>query len=163
MWPPRTPAGCASASDSNFQADAEIGALFTKAVGVFREAGLAVADVPVPFGDPDRGLGQVEADRQSIGQRAFQNVDVIALPTLPAGVPTVAAAAPDPEQGLPAGNTAFANYYGLPAVTVPCGFDARGLPVGLQIVGRPGDERRVLQAAFWYQQASRAGDRHPIE
>jgi aspartyl-tRNA(Asn)/glutamyl-tRNA(Gln) amidotransferase subunit A len=148
---------------SNIHADAEIRALFTKAVAVFREAGLVVVEVPVPFGDPNRGLGHVEADRQSIGQRAFQDVDVIVLPTLPAPVPTVAAAAPDPEQGLPAGNTAFANYYGLPAVTVPCGFDARGLPVGLQIVGKPGDERRVLQAAFRHQQASRAGDRHPIE
>jgi aspartyl-tRNA(Asn)/glutamyl-tRNA(Gln) amidotransferase subunit A len=87
---------------------------------------------------------------------------VILLPTLPGPVPTVVAAAADPDRGVSAELTVFANYYGLPAVTVPCGFDARGLPVGLQIVGKPGDERGVLQAAFWYQQTSRAGARHPI-
>jgi aspartyl-tRNA(Asn)/glutamyl-tRNA(Gln) amidotransferase subunit A len=139
---------------SNFRADAEIGALFAKAVAVFREGGFAVAEVPVPFGDPERGLGHVEEDRRDIGQRAFADVDVILLPTLPGPVPAVAAAAADPDRGVPAELTAFANYYGLPAVTVPCGLDARGLPVGLQIVGRPGEERRVLQAAYHHQQAT---------
>jgi aspartyl-tRNA(Asn)/glutamyl-tRNA(Gln) amidotransferase subunit A len=56
----------------------------------------------------------------------------------------------------------FANYFGLPAVTVPCGFDARGLPLGLQIVGKPNDDRRVLAAADRYQAGTDFNSRHPI-
>jgi aspartyl-tRNA(Asn)/glutamyl-tRNA(Gln) amidotransferase subunit A len=56
----------------------------------------------------------------------------------------------------------FANYYGLPAVSVPCGFDKRGLPLGLQIVGRPWDERSVLGLAYQYQMASGLNKRPPL-
>ena len=41
----------------------------------------------------------------------------------------------------------FANYFGLPAISVPCGFDSHGLPVSLQIVGKPSDEATVLHVA----------------
>lgn len=53
------------------------------------------------------------------------------------------------------------NLTGLPAVSVPCGFTADGLPVGLQIAGRPFDESTVLRAAYAYEQASRWFERHP--
>ncbi len=43
---------------------------------------------------------------------------------------------------------------GLPAISVPCGFTAEGLPVGVQIVGRHQDERGVLQLAFAFEQAT---------
>jgi aspartyl-tRNA(Asn)/glutamyl-tRNA(Gln) amidotransferase subunit A len=43
------------------------------------------------------------------------------------------------------------NYLGLPAVSLPCGFDANGLPVGLQIAGRPFAEARILRVADAYQ------------
>ena len=46
------------------------------------------------------------------------------------------------------------NITGMPAISVPCGFDERGLPVGLQIVGRPFDEATVLRAADAYEQAT---------
>ena len=50
---------------------------------------------------------------------------------------------------------------GLPAVSVPCGFTPDGLPVGLQIVGRPGDDFGVLQVAHAFEQVARAGTRRP--
>jgi Asp-tRNA(Asn)/Glu-tRNA(Gln) amidotransferase A subunit family amidase len=39
----------------------------------------------------------------------------------------------------------------LPAVSVPCGFDRNGMPIGLQIVGKPGDDRSVLRLAHAHQ------------
>ena len=46
------------------------------------------------------------------------------------------------------------NLTGQPAITLPCGFDSQGLPVGLQIVGRPFDEETVLRVAHAYEQAT---------
>ncbi|NLF14038.1 MAG: Asp-tRNA(Asn)/Glu-tRNA(Gln) amidotransferase subunit GatA, partial [Anaerolineaceae bacterium] len=43
---------------------------------------------------------------------------------------------------------------GLPAISVPCGFTAEGLPLGLQLVGAPLDEVRVLRAAYAYEQVA---------
>lgn len=50
---------------------------------------------------------------------------------------------------------------GLPAISVPCGFTASGLPVGLQIVGRKNDDLGVLQLAHAFEKASKIGDRRP--
>jgi Asp-tRNA(Asn)/Glu-tRNA(Gln) amidotransferase A subunit family amidase len=58
-------------------------------------------------------------------------------------------------------NAAFANYYGLPAISLPCGRDSHGLPIGLQIVGRSGDEQLVLSVAHHYQAASGVWNRPP--
>jgi aspartyl-tRNA(Asn)/glutamyl-tRNA(Gln) amidotransferase subunit A len=64
-------------------------------------------------------------------------------------------------QALSPRNTLFANYYGLPAISVPCGFDSRGLPLGLQIVGKPWDDRSVLRLAHRYQAATGWSKQHP--
>lgn len=50
---------------------------------------------------------------------------------------------------------------GLPAISVPCGFSPDGMPIGLQIVGRPFDEPTVLRAAHAYEQATTWHTRHP--
>jgi aspartyl-tRNA(Asn)/glutamyl-tRNA(Gln) amidotransferase subunit A len=47
-----------------------------------------------------------------------------------------------------------ANLTGLPALSVPCGVDARGLPLGLQIIGRAFDEATVLQVGEAYEWAT---------
>lgn len=56
---------------------------------------------------------------------------------------------------------AFITVTGLPAISVPCGFTEDGLPVGLQIVGRPHADFAVLQLAFAFQQATRFYERRP--
>jgi amidase len=51
--------------------------------------------------------------------------------------------------------------FGLPAISVPCGFTEKGLPVGLQIVGRPRDDLGVLRAAFALEQSMDLTDKRP--
>ena len=50
---------------------------------------------------------------------------------------------------------------GLPGVSLPCGFDRAGLPIGLQIMGRAFDEATVLRVAYAYEQASDWHTRRP--
>ena len=57
--------------------------------------------------------------------------------------------------------TAPFNATGLPAISVPCGFTEGGLPIGMQIAGKPFDEPGVIQAAYTYQQHSRWRDTRP--
>ena len=57
--------------------------------------------------------------------------------------------------------TAPFNVTGLPAISIPCGFTASGLPVGMQIAGKPFDEPTVIQAAYTYQQHARWFERRP--
>jgi aspartyl-tRNA(Asn)/glutamyl-tRNA(Gln) amidotransferase subunit A len=148
---------------SNLTSHAEVRQAFDRAVALLADAGYEVGDAAVPFGDPRQGsMVNVQRDRAGITAEAFTQVDVIVLPTLEAPVPSTEESARNMEQGVPAGFTAFANYYGLPAVSVPCGFDGHGLPIGLQIVGRPGDERTVLTVAHRYEQLAALGGRHPM-
>jgi aspartyl-tRNA(Asn)/glutamyl-tRNA(Gln) amidotransferase subunit A len=53
------------------------------------------------------------------------------------------------------------NMTGLPAISVPCGFTPQGLPVGLQIAGRPFDEPTVLRAAYTFEQHSGLSTKRP--
>ena len=95
--------------------------------------------------------------RAVVGE-AFANVDVLVLPTIPTVLPTLAET--DIDQGPPGTETRFLavshntrpfNYLGLPALSVPCGLDPNGCPIGLQIVGRPFAEARVLTVGDAYQ------------
>jgi aspartyl-tRNA(Asn)/glutamyl-tRNA(Gln) amidotransferase subunit A len=53
------------------------------------------------------------------------------------------------------------NLTGLPAISIPCGFDARGLPIGLQLVARPWAEARLLRVARAYERATSWHERRP--
>ena len=53
------------------------------------------------------------------------------------------------------------NITGFPAVSVPCGFDESGLPIGLQLAGRAFDDATVLRAAHAYEQATDWGQQRP--
>ena len=58
-------------------------------------------------------------------------------------------------------NTSYFSYYGLPAMSIPCGFTASGLPIGLQISGAPFAEAAVLALAHAYEQATEWHTRRP--
>jgi aspartyl-tRNA(Asn)/glutamyl-tRNA(Gln) amidotransferase subunit A len=53
------------------------------------------------------------------------------------------------------------NLAGLPGLSVPCGFTTDGLPVGLQLIGRPFDEAGLLAIACHYEQAHAWSSKHP--
>lgn len=147
----------------NFTPHAEVRRALDKAMALLGNAGFEIGDAAVPFGDASQGsMVNIERDRAGIAAEAFAHADVIVLSTLDTRVPSVKDAAKNVEQGVSAEITAFANYYGLPAVSVPCGFDSHGLPIGLQIVGRPGEERAVLNVAHRYEQAANSGGKRPI-
>ena len=55
----------------------------------------------------------------------------------------------------------FITVTGHPAISVPCGFTAEGLPVGVQIVGRHQDDFGVLQLVYAFEQATQFWQRHP--
>jgi aspartyl-tRNA(Asn)/glutamyl-tRNA(Gln) amidotransferase subunit A len=92
--------------------------------------------------------------------RLFGDVDVLVLPTTTAVPMAIGAAKGNPTALSPA-NTMFANYFGLPAISVPCGFADNGLPVGLQIVGQPGADATVLSLAHAYETATDWRSRRP--
>ena len=114
------------------------------------------------FGDPTGGIGSIESDRKAISGQAFQDVDVLLLPTTTTTVPTIKDAGTN-QQALSPENTVFANYYGIPAISILCGFDNHGLPLGLQIVGKPWDEAAVLRLAHHYQISTEYSKKHPIK
>jgi aspartyl-tRNA(Asn)/glutamyl-tRNA(Gln) amidotransferase subunit A len=53
------------------------------------------------------------------------------------------------------------NLCGLPAISVPCGFDEKGLPIGIQFIGRPGGDGAVLAVAKAFQSKTQWHRRHP--
>jgi aspartyl-tRNA(Asn)/glutamyl-tRNA(Gln) amidotransferase subunit A len=145
---------------NNFNADQEVHAAFEKAVETIRSFNYPMNSVAAPFGDSSKGVANIEADRKSIAGQAFKDIDVLLLPTTTTTIPTVSDSNANP-QALSPGNTAFANYYGLPAISILCGFDANGLPLGLQIVGKPWDERSVLRLAYEYEEATEFSKKYP--
>jgi aspartyl-tRNA(Asn)/glutamyl-tRNA(Gln) amidotransferase subunit A len=86
---------------------------------------------------------------------AFQKCDLILGPTSPGTAFAIGAKTDDPVQMyLNDIFTVPAPLAGLPALSIPCGFDERGLPVGLQLMGRHFAEAKLLGAAHRYQQAT---------
>jgi aspartyl-tRNA(Asn)/glutamyl-tRNA(Gln) amidotransferase subunit A len=86
---------------------------------------------------------------------AFRECDLIAGPAAPSVAFDLGARTKDPVQMyLDDLYTIPINLAGLPGLSIPCGFGARGRPVGLQLVGNYWDEGRMLAAAHAYQQAT---------
>jgi aspartyl-tRNA(Asn)/glutamyl-tRNA(Gln) amidotransferase subunit A len=94
-------------------------------------------------------------------ERAFARVDLVVAPTTP-NVPFAHGEKQDPlSMYLNDAYTIPVNLAGLPAISVRCGFSPAGLPIGLQLIGRPFDEPTVLRAAHAYEQATAWLARHP--
>ena len=98
---------------------------------------------------------ELEETRRNI-ERVFADVDVLVTPAVPIPAPSIAELKANPEALRPAElkllrNTRPFNVWGLPAISVPCGFTKAGLPIGLQIAGSHWREDLVLRLAGAYE------------
>lgn len=87
--------------------------------------------------------------------KAFERCDLIATPVAPTTAFRVGEKTADPlTMYLSDIFTIAVNLAGLPGLSVPCGFDTSGMPIGLQLIGKPFAEDTLLQAAYAYEQAT---------
>jgi aspartyl-tRNA(Asn)/glutamyl-tRNA(Gln) amidotransferase subunit A len=118
------------------------------------------------------GLAYVQAQRvraRLLGGmlRVLQSTDLLLTPTLPITAPRLdqkTVEGPAGPMDVRAALTLFTrpfNLTGLPALSLPCGFDDEGMPIGLQIIGRPFDEAAVLRAGHAFESATEWQARRP--
>ena len=95
---------------------------------------------------------------------AFCQCDVMLTPTAPAAAPRLGESLSDPlRMYLSDIDTVPVNLAGLPGLSMPCGFDETGLPVGAQLIGPPLGEKNVLNAAHAFQMETDWHTRAPAE
>jgi aspartyl-tRNA(Asn)/glutamyl-tRNA(Gln) amidotransferase subunit A len=109
---------------------------------------------------------ELERARRDIAA-IFADVDLLVTPTTPIPAPAIAELKQNPDLLRPREllllrNTRPINVWGLPAISIPCGFTPSGLPIGLQIIGPHWGETEVLQLAHAYEQATAWHKREPL-
>ncbi len=94
-------------------------------------------------------------------EHAFEQVDALVCPTAPSTAFKAGAKSDPLSMYLVDLMTIPVNLAGLPAMSVPCGFDSEGMPIGLQIIGGVLREDTVLQVGYAYEQATEWHQRSP--
>ena len=85
--------------------------------------------------------------------KAFEKYDVILGPVAPTTALKLGQSLSDPiKMYLGDVYTVSVNLAGLPGISLPCGTDSNGLPVGLQLLGRHFDEKTIIRAAYAFEQ-----------
>ncbi|MFY9906689.1 MAG: amidase [Terriglobales bacterium] len=115
--------------------------------------------------DALRASRDLQTSRHDI-QAIFNDVDVLLTPTVPIPPPKIADLKANPDQLRPQEltmlrNTRPFNVWGIPTISVPCGFTKDGLPIGLQMAAAPWRGIVLLQAAQAYEQATEWHKRRP--
>ena len=104
-----------------------------------------------------------EALKSSSASGGSGGVDVIVVPTAPTPAFRIGEKTQDPLQMyLSDIFTISVNLAGIPAIALPCGFSKMGLPIGMQILGRPFDEETILCVAYAYEQATEWHNKKPV-
>ena len=99
--------------------------------------------------------------------RAFETFDILLAPCAPIGAPRIGQESvdidgrPEPALALLSRLTRPFNICGVPTVSLPCGFTSEGMPIGLQMAGKPFAESTVLRVAHAYEQATDWHTRRP--
>lgn len=105
-----------------------------------------------------RARRELDAARHSI-RKIFDEVDILLTPTVAVPPPAIADLKAQPENLRPAEllmlrNTRPFNVWGIPAISIPCGFSAGNLPIGLQLAAAPWREDLLLQCAHAYERST---------
>jgi aspartyl-tRNA(Asn)/glutamyl-tRNA(Gln) amidotransferase subunit A len=120
--------------------------------GAFSKSFAGFFEAPRPSAAELAAAQQARREFESSMTRALEGLDVAIMPTVPTTAPLI----DGPIDGFKLlRNTWPFNAAHTPAISVPCGFDRSGLPIGLQLVAKVGDDAALLQAAYGYEQ--RAG------
>jgi len=104
-------------------------------------------------------------DIRTAALKALESVDFLITPTTP--FPALPLSEVDNDEtyhkinGLCLRNTSAVNLLGLCAISLPCGLTKGGLPIGLQLIGKPHDEKRLLKLAYAYEQSLGPLNLHP--
>jgi len=109
---------------------------------------------------------ELQSSRNDI-QKVFEEVDVLLTPTVPIPPPAIADLQSHPEDLRPQEllmlrNTRPFNVWGIPTISIPCGFTEDGLPIGLQLAAAPWRGVALLQAAQAYEQATDWHNKRPV-
>ena len=92
--------------------------------------------------------------------QAFAKYDMLLGPVAPTTAPRLGESLADPlKMYLGDIYTISVNLAGLPAISIPCGMDEKGLPIGLQLIGDCFSEKKLIQAAYTYEQTAKGGIR----
>ncbi|MCD8354604.1 MAG: Asp-tRNA(Asn)/Glu-tRNA(Gln) amidotransferase subunit GatA [Clostridiales bacterium] len=106
---------------------------------------------------------QVKAVIKSAFDDAFSKYDLILMPVAPTTAPKLGESLSNPLQMyLSDIYTVSVNLAGLPGLSMPCGLDKNGLPIGAQLIGPALGEQKVLDAAYAYQQDTNYHQKTPV-
>ena len=127
---------------------------------LYDPATLARIQTGAKISAPDalRASRDLQASRHAIHE-TFNDIDVLLTPTVPIPPPSIASLRKNPENLRPQEllmlrNTRPFNVWGIPTISIPCGFTKEGLPIGLQLAAAPWRGVTLLQAAHAYEQAT---------
>jgi len=96
--------------------------------------------------------------------KAFEKYDVILTPTAPTVAFDIGARSNNPlEMYLADICTVPINIAGLPAISIPCGVNVEGMPIGMQLIGKHFGEETILNAAYTYEQATKFREKYKPE
>ena len=93
--------------------------------------------------------------------KAFEKYDVIVTPTSPTVAFKLGSKSNNPmEMYLSDICTVSVNIAGLPGISIPCGQDKEGMPIGMQLIGKRFDESTILNAAYTFEQEYKFRDKY---
>ena len=97
-------------------------------------------------------------------EKLFEKYDFLITPTAPTVAYEIGTRSNNPlEMYLADLCTVSINIAGLPGISVPCGVDSKGMPIGLQLIGKPFGEEAIIQAAYTYEQETKFRDKYKPE
>ena len=97
-------------------------------------------------------------------EKLFEKYDLLITPTSPTVAYEIGTKSNNPlEMYLADLCTVSVNIAGLPGISIPCGVDSKGMPIGLQLIGKPFGEETIIQAAYTYEQETKFRDNYKPE